>query len=103
MSSKVSKPSSEASEGVERCPICGALQDWSDQWMTVGVGDDLVRMWACNACGHPFKTWGGKVLESGQWPMRQSDGSYEISDGIIWGRETPWDDKTSPSKDESNP
>lgn len=70
-------------EGAERCPECGVLQDWKDLFMTVGVGEDLVRMWVCHSCGHLFRSWGDGILETDEWPVRQRDGSYKVR-GVEW-------------------
>ena len=39
------------------CPECGKRQEWTDQYLTGGVGEGTVRLWACD-CGHHFKTDG---------------------------------------------
>jgi len=78
------KHSVRALTGVEKCPKCGVLQDWKDQFMTVGVGEDTVRWWRCHSCGHNFRSWGDQILDRGHWPVRQEDGSYKVE--LVMGR-----------------
>ena len=65
-------------KGVEKCPICGALQDWKDRFMTVDVADGVVGWWKCHACGHEFRTWRDQILELGWWPSKRRDGTYGL-------------------------
>jgi len=64
--------------GVEKCPTCGALQDWKDRFMMADVVGGLVGFWACHACGHEFRIWRDQVLEPGWWPSKRRDGTYGL-------------------------
>jgi len=67
---RVKHPKAEARplDGAERCPRCGVLQDWKDQYMTLGVGEDMVRLWKCHSCNHHFRSWRDGILKPGEWP-----------------------------------
>jgi len=63
-----SKRGAKALEGAERCPECGILQDWKDQYMILSVGEDEVGLWECHSCSHHFRIWRGGILKQGDWP-----------------------------------
>lgn len=45
------------------CPECKTQLDWWHQYLTGGVGEGMVRFWACEKCGHMFKTKGGVIVD----------------------------------------
>ena len=75
---RMSKAVAQALTGVEKCPICGALQDMRDKFVTIKFDDRVVECWSCHACGHAFKVCEGQVLEDSQYPITGRPGTYRV-------------------------